>query len=76
MIVVDTSASVVFAFAESAREAFLTVIERSKRALVSTPVAVETRLVLHSRRGQRAVILFDDLLRLPQFELVPLKNVV
>ena len=71
MIVVDTSAFVAIAFAEPERDAFLAVIERSKRALVSTPVVVETRLVLHARRGQRAVILFDDLLRLPQFELVP-----
>ena len=74
MIVVDTSAFVAIAFAEPERDAFLAVIERSKRALVSTPVVVETRLVLHARRGQRAVILFDDLLRLPQFELVPPSN--
>ena len=71
MIVVDTSALIAIAFAEPERAAFLEVIQRSKRALVSTPVVVETRLVLHGRRGQRAVILFDDLLRLPQFELVP-----
>ena len=75
MIVVDTSAFVAIAFAEPERDAFLAVIERSKRALVSTPIVVETRLVLHARRGQRAVILFDDLLRLPQFELVPPSNV-
>ena len=74
MIVVDTSAFVAIAFAEPERDAFLAVIERSKRALVSTPAVVETRLVLHARRGQRAVILFDDLLRLPQFELVPPSN--
>jgi ribonuclease VapC len=31
---------------------------------------VETRMVVHGRRGQRAVILIDDVLRLPMFELV------
>ena len=41
------------------------------RALVSTPTAVEARIVVHSRRGQRGVVILDDLLRLPLFELVP-----
>jgi hypothetical protein len=27
-------------------------------------------MVVHGRRGQRAVVLLDDLLRLPNFELV------
>jgi ribonuclease VapC len=70
VIVVDTSALVAIAFAEPERESFLRVIARSGTALLSTVTAVETRMVLHGRRGQRAVVLFDDLLRLPPFELV------
>lgn len=71
MIVADTSALIAIAFDEQERAVFLDIIQQSKRVLISTPTVVETRLVLHGRRGQRAVILFDDLLRLPQFELVP-----
>lgn len=70
MIAVDTSALVAIAFAEPEREQFLQAIERAGKALVSTVSVVETRMVLHGRRGQRAVILMDDLLRLPMFELV------
>ncbi len=70
MIVVDTSALVAIAFAEPEREALLQAIQASGTALVSTVSVVETRMVLHGRRGQRAVILLDDLLRLPPFQLV------
>ena len=71
MIVIDTSALVALAFAEPEREAIVGTIERADRVLVSTVTAVETRMVVHGRRGQRAVVLMDDLLRLPPFELVP-----
>lgn len=70
MIVVDTSALVAIAFAEPEREAFSQTIQKAGKALVCTVSVVETRMVVHSRRGQRAVILLDDLLRLPVFELV------
>jgi ribonuclease VapC len=70
VIVVDTSALVAIAFAEPEREAFLRTIRTAGKALVSTVSVVETRMVIHGRRGQRAVILMDDLLRLPMFELV------
>jgi ribonuclease VapC len=70
MIAVDTSALVAIAFAEPERAAFLNAITVAGKALVSTVSAVETRMVVHGRRGQRAVILLDDLLRLPLFELV------
>ena len=46
-------------------------IERAERTLVSSVTVVETRMVVHARRGQRAVVLVDDLLRLPCFEIVP-----
>ena len=70
MIAVDTSALVAIAFAEPEREAFLQAIKIANKTLISTVSAVETRMVVHGRRGQRAVILMDDLLRLPMFELV------
>jgi ribonuclease VapC len=70
MIVVDTSAIVAIAFGEPEREAFVDAIQQSDKALISTVSAVEARMVVHGRRGQRAVVLMDDLLRLPAFELV------
>ena len=70
MIVVDISALVAIAFAEPEREAFLRTVQISDKSLISTVCVVETRMVVHGRRGQRAVILLDDLLRLPMFELV------
>ena len=71
MIVVDTSAVVAIAFAEPERETFIDVIEEADKALISTVSVVEAHIVVHGRRGQRAVVLLDDLLRLPVFEMVP-----
>ena len=70
MIVVDTSAIVAMAFAEPERDAFVRAIQQADKALISTVSVVEARLVVHGRRGQRAVVLVDDLLRLPAFEIV------
>jgi ribonuclease VapC len=70
MIAVDTSALVAIAFAEPERDDFLQAIQIAEKALISTVSVVEARMVIHGRRGQRAVILMDDLLRLPMFELV------
>jgi ribonuclease VapC len=70
VIVVDTSALAAIVFDEPERGALLAVIQRDGRALVSTVTIVEARMVVHGRRGQRAVVLLDDLLRLPYFELV------
>ncbi len=71
MIVADTSAIIAIVFAEPEREAFIEVIRREQRVLVSTVSVVEARMVVHGRRGERAVVLVDDLLRLPMFELIP-----
>ncbi len=71
MIVADTSAIIAIVFAEPEREAFIDVIRRAPRVLVSTVSVVEARMVVHGRRGERAVVLVDDLLRLPIFELIP-----
>jgi|CXWL01.1.fsa_nt_gi ribonuclease VapC len=70
MIVVDTSAIVAMAFGEPEREAFAQAIQQADKALISTVSVLEARMVVHGRRGQRAVVLVDDLLRLPAFELV------
>ena len=71
MIVADTSAIIAIVFAEPEREAFIDVIRCAPRVLVSTVSVVEARMVVHGRRGERAVVLVDDLLRLPMFELIP-----
>ncbi len=71
MIAVDSSAIVAIVLGEPEREVFRRAILNATRALVSTVSAVEVRMVVLSRRGQRAVVLVDDLLRLPVFELVP-----
>jgi ribonuclease VapC len=70
MIVVDTSALVAIAFGEPERDDFAQAIEKAGKALISTVSVVEARMVVHGRRGQRAVALVDDLLRLPAFEVV------
>jgi ribonuclease VapC len=70
MIVVDTSAIVAMAFGEPERDVFIRVIQQSDKALISTVSVLEARMVVHGRRGQRAVVLVDDLLRLPVFEVV------
>ena len=69
MIVVDTSALVAIVFDEPERALFLRVIADAETALVSTVSALEARMVVHGRRGQRAVVLLDDFLRLPPIEL-------
>ena len=71
MIVADTSAIIAIVFAEPEREAFLKTIESAQRTLICSVSAVEARMVVHGRRGQRAVVLLDDLLRSPLFEIVP-----
>lgn len=71
MIVVDTSALVAIAFAEPERDAFVRAIAESGKSLISTVSVVEARMVVHGRRGHRAVVMLDDLLRLPVFEVVP-----
>lgn len=70
MIVVDTSAIVAIAFGEPERVAFVQAIQQAQRALISSVSVVEARMVVHGRRGQRAVVLVDDLIRLPMFEVV------
>jgi ribonuclease VapC len=70
VIVVDTSAIVAMAFGEPERDVFVQAVQQADKALISTVSVLEARMVVHGRRGQRAVVLVDDLLRLPVFELV------
>ena len=71
MIAVDTSAIVAIALNEPERAAFRAAIQGAARALVSTVSVVETKMVIHGRRGPRAVVFIEDLLNLPMFEIVP-----
>jgi len=71
MIAVDCSAIVAIILQEPERESFIAAIRDSSKAVLSTVSALEAKMVLHGRRGQRAAILVDDLLRLPMFDIVP-----
>jgi ribonuclease VapC len=70
VIAADTSAIVAIAFAEPERERFVRIIDQANRILISSVSAVEARMVVYGRRGHRAVVLVEDLLRLPKFEIV------
>jgi ribonuclease VapC len=71
MIAVDTSAIVAIALNEPERPVFRQAIMQAGKALISTASVLETRMVLYGRRGPRAVVLVDDMLRLPVFEITP-----
>ena len=71
MIAVDTSALVAISLNEPERFSFLTIIRESPKVLVSTVSVVETKMVLFSRKGVRAVVMFDDLVGLRRFEITP-----
>ncbi|HLY91525.1 MAG TPA: type II toxin-antitoxin system VapC family toxin [Acetobacteraceae bacterium] len=71
MIAVDASAIVAIVFGEPERAAFREAILQAGRALISTASVLEVKMVVFGRRGPRAVVLVDDLLRLPMFEIVP-----
>lgn len=71
MIVVDTSALAAILFAEPERTDFVNQITNANLALISTVSVIEARMVTYGRRGPRAVMLLDELLRLPNFEIVP-----
>lgn len=71
MIAVDTSAIVAIALNEPERAAFRQAIMQARKALISTASVIEAKMVLYSRRGPRAVVLAEDMLRLPMFEITP-----
>ncbi len=68
---IDRLASEALAAAGAGRmAALLQAIQRAGKTLISTVSVVEARMAVHGRRGERAVVLLDDLLRLPEFEMV------
>jgi ribonuclease VapC len=69
MIAIDTSAIVAIIFDEPERLAFSAAIENAAKVFISSVSVVETKMVVHTRWGMRAVILADNLLSLPQFEI-------
>lgn len=71
MIAVDTSAIVAIAFGEPERPAFRQAIMQAGKALVSTASVLEAKMVIYGRRGPRAMVLAEDMLRLPMFEITP-----
>ena len=71
MIAVDTSALVAIAFAEPERDRFTACLRQAERALISTVSVLETRMMVQGRKGERGVLLVDELLRLPLFTPVP-----
>lgn len=71
MIAVDTSAIVAIILNEPERATFRTAIQCVAKALISTVSVIEIKMVVHGRRGARAVVFVDDLLNLPMFEIVP-----
>ena len=70
MIVVDTSALMAIVLGEPEGPAFKTRLGRSPGALISSVSVLESRMVVCGRRGPRALVLLNDLLALPGFEIV------
>ena len=64
MIAADTSALVAIALGESKRWPFLKTMLENRTALISTVSVIEMRMLVHARRGERAVVVINDLLRL------------
>ena len=70
MIVVDTSALAAIVFNEPERDSFVKTILAADKALVCTATALEARMVVQGRKGQAGVLLLNDFLGLPVFELI------
>ncbi len=71
MIAVDTSALVAIALNEPERALFRQALRDAGQALISTASALEAKMVVYGRRGPRGVMLIEDMLRLPIFQIVP-----
>lgn len=69
MIVVDASALAAIVFGEPERENFRAAIVRARKALLGSVSLVESRMVVHGRRGSRGLVQANDLLRLSRFEI-------
>jgi ribonuclease VapC len=71
MMAVDTSAVVAVMLNEPERATFRNAMQSVTKVLISTVSVVEIKMVVHGRRGARAVVFVEDFLRLPAFEIVP-----
>jgi len=71
MIAVDTSAIIAIVLGEPERATFRQAILQAGKALVSAVSVIEIKMVVYSRRGPRAIVLVEDMLRLPMFDIVP-----
>lgn len=70
MIAVDTSALMCIILAEPDHPHYLARLKAARQVLISTVSVVEARMVAYGRLGHRAVVLLDDLLRIPAFQIV------
>jgi ribonuclease VapC len=71
MIVIETSALVAIAFNEPECAEFIAAIVGADTALVSAVSIVESRMVVHRRKGAEAVQALDELVAQTVFEIVP-----
>lgn len=71
IIVVDTSAIIAVAFGEQEAGFVIDMLEKADRALISTVSVVEARMVVHGRKGERAVVVLNNFLSAPVFDIVP-----
>ena len=70
-IAVDTSALMAIVLNEPDQAMFLDRLKSARHVVISTVSVIEARMVAYGRLGQRAVVLLDDLVQVPAFEIVP-----
>jgi len=71
VIAVDTSALLAIVFGEPEADLCLARLKQARRVYISSVSVVEARMVVFGRLGMPGVVLLDDLLRAPAFEVVP-----
>lgn len=69
-MVVDTSALIAVLLGEPEHEAFSKALADAGRVLIPASVYLETSIVLLFRRGERAIPIFDELLRNARHEIM------
>jgi ribonuclease VapC len=70
-IAMDTSALMAIVLNEPDQAMFLDRLKSARHVAVSTVSVIEARMVAYGRLGPRAVVLLDDLVQVPAFEIVP-----
>jgi ribonuclease VapC len=71
VIVVDTSALMAIVLSEPDEMVYLEQLRRWPRVLISSVSVVEARMVAYGRKGPRALVLLEDLLRRRAVACVP-----